>query len=847
MPDNKDKLKELHGNLIKDNYDLPKYEVFEKDMSDIKKLSELRDNLIKDNYDLPDINTFKRDMGFGVDFKAPKYEEKIEKPKSTSIFGEMPGPTMAVSESTKGQNLKQQELIAQEVSEAPERRKKAVDTTLGMWANQNNLDINSPKAQKQRSIYEQGIDSKEFSVSYGQKGLQLVRNVGAADIYLSALKQSNDIPEEYDNVKKMSNEEAARYYENKAQTEEVTPARGTGTFGAPAEFAGSVTRMLSKQSLGSLLATGTALALSPETGGGSLALLGMFGGITAITPDMMKQSYLYEFERRYQQGKSQGIPYQEAIALARVQAERAEKIGFAEAVGFGIGGKAVGTIFSKPVSGIGVKNAVKNMIKTTAPEIVSAIGVSSGSSVAKDLSARQVGFNVSNKEIAENAIDASTEAIKFMGTLAMVHAAQNKIIKLNKSVVSQFKNYVNAADPGVPETVLDNLVINKVIEPEAAEKTKQALKNTKEATAVLEPLKIEDEYILGSLSGKQEKKIKLQNEIKQLKENNVSIGIKEKEAEIAKIDEEMSNINETGDVEANEIDKELPPFEPAVEPAIVESIIEKDEQGNFIPKKYTLNKVGENPAPIISASAIKDESFGGEKPTDIKQVRLLEIRGRNSDGVTVGKVFIQLETGESYNAEVFFNDAELVTLEGIKTPVEKINQPIIQEVKTVEQLRADEQAELDSKIPNAEQYRVDGKVDKTKLTNEQDIKAFEEVYDKYDKLITPLLEKETQIKDANIDALNETIKGTKYENDARSAGLREQVAEGVTGEVPRTTEVTVTETADIAKYKPEQQQFIKETREKLGGEEQSRQLYEKEGVKKWGETYEEFILRKGCE
>ena len=74
MPDNKDKLKELHGNLIKDNYDLPKYEVFEKDMSDIKKLSELRDNLIKDNYDLPDINTFKRDMGFGVDFKAPKYE-----------------------------------------------------------------------------------------------------------------------------------------------------------------------------------------------------------------------------------------------------------------------------------------------------------------------------------------------------------------------------------------------------------------------------------------------------------------------------------------------------------------------------------------------------------------------------------------------------------------------------------------------------------------------------------------------------------------------------------------------------------------------------------------------------
>ena len=68
------------------------------------------------------------------------------------------------------------------------------------------------------------------------------------------------------------------------------------------------------------------------------------------------------------------------------------------------------------------------------------------------------------------------------------------------------------------------------------------------------------------------------------------------------------------------------------------------------------------------------------------------------------------------------------------------------EVKTVEQLREQEQSELDSKIPNAEQYRVDGKVDRTKLTNEADIKAFDEVYNKYDKLISPLLEKPVEKK-----------------------------------------------------------------------------------------------------
>ena len=70
---------------------------------------------------------------------------------------------------------------------------------------------------------------------------------------------------------------------------------------------------------------------------------------------------------------------------------------------------------------------------------------------------------------------------------------------------------------------------------------------------------------------------------------------------------------------------------------------------------------------------------------------------------------------------------------------QKVGEEVVPQQKTVEQLRAEEQAELDSKIPNAEQYRVDGKVDRDKLTNEEDIKVFDEVYNKYDKLITPLL------------------------------------------------------------------------------------------------------------
>jgi hypothetical protein len=61
--------------------------------------------------------------------------------------------------------------------------------------------------------------------------------------------------------------------------------------------------------------------------------------------------------------------------------------------------------------------------------------------------------------------------------------------------------------------------------------------------------------------------------------------------------------------------------------------------------------------------------------------------------------------------------------------------------KIVEQLRADEQAKLKAAIPNAEQYLTDGKVDRAKITDAKDLKKFDEIYDKYDRLITPLLPK----------------------------------------------------------------------------------------------------------
>jgi hypothetical protein len=106
---------------------------------------------------------------------------------------------------------------------------------------------------------------------------------------------------------------------------------------------------------------------------------------------------------------------------------------------------------------------------------------------------------------------------------------------------------------------------------------------------------------------------------------------------------------------------------------------------------------------------------------------------------TAGQVPVQPEATIGEEVEQGKPEAKpkVVTEESIKAEE-------VAPAQQVEQLRADEQAELKSSLPKAEQYLTDGKVDRAKITDAKDLKKFDEIYDKYDKLITPLLpEKET--------------------------------------------------------------------------------------------------------
>ncbi len=109
-------------------------------------------------------------------------------------------------------------------------------------------------------------------------------------------------------------------------------------------------------------------------------------------------------------------------------------------------------------------------------------------------------------------------------------------------------------------------------------------------------------------------------------------------------------------------------------------------------------------------------------------------------------------------------------------------------VKEVEDLRAQEQAELIEALPNAKQYMTDGKVDRAKITDENDLKVFDEIYNKYDKIITPLI-REAKVEETPNERkiafhggnLSEGIKGVLYISEEEDQA--KEYAEGNEGEV----------------------------------------------------------------
>jgi hypothetical protein len=103
--------------------------------------------------------------------------------------------------------------------------------------------------------------------------------------------------------------------------------------------------------------------------------------------------------------------------------------------------------------------------------------------------------------------------------------------------------------------------------------------------------------------------------------------------------------------------------------------------------------------------------------------------------------------------ELVVFEPEQIHILGNKEDIEGFKKFVSESTQTVESYRAQEQAELSQRIPNIENYKVDGKVVKSLITDENDLETYNEIYDKYDALITPLLEASEETKEQPEDIL----------------------------------------------------------------------------------------------
>jgi hypothetical protein len=166
----------------------------------------------------------------------------------------------------------------------------------------------------------------------------------------------------------------------------------------------------------------------------------------------------------------------------------------------------------------------------------------------------------------------------------------------------------------------------------------------------------------------------------------------------------------------------------------------------------------------------KKRTFRGATADDVAyQITLKKI---TEDNETRQQFEDFVESNESIKQELESGQVAEAPVEAAPVVAEQV--PVVAEEEVapaneVERLRAEEQKELLAAIPNIEEYKVNGVVDRNKITNEEDKKKFDEIYNRYDKLITPLLKAEqpvSEVQPVAEEVVQETVQEAPVEKPA---------------------------------------------------------------------------------
>ena len=309
----------------------------------------------------------------------------------------------------------------------------------------------------------------------------------------------------------------------------------------------------------------------------------------------------------------------------------------------------------------------------------------------------------------------------------------------------QLNNYRNSV--GLFKSLPDGLNIQQKKEAMNLLKEKRDLQNQVDGkdAALVKPQKERIEKINESLTKLSEDAIQEQEATTE----NVEVTPIE-ETPIAQIPEEISNLGDEEVVTLNvkTLDEVPEQFrERARLSPLSEIETRKKILGLPIGKKET-KLIGGGYTYTLTGKEAKDYAIQvettGQVPVQSETGVSETLAGRTPEAGT------EVATEETITTEQPQAEVEAVTTEEVssKTPEEATSE--------VETLRAQEQAELIEAIPNAEQYVVDGKVDRTKITDPNDLKTFDEIYDRYDKLITEVSSKTPE----NVEVVEDVVEPT---------------------------------------------------------------------------------------
>lgn len=409
-------------------------------------------------------------------------------------------------------------------------------------------------------------------------------------------------------------------------------------------------------------------------------------GQTAMVGEMYYNALANQRRELYQRGLEEGM---DRVSAAKKAMEIAPVSAIPDALVAAVMAKGVG---GKAASGV-IPNAAKESFIKAAGSALKSIGVVSATGgfagYERSKIQQRAGYKVTDAEAIENGFREAGDYAIMDAAFKVAHIGPKYLSSAAKNVLST-----------VPKEVL-NVVAEKYPD---GQRTLDEIPKFVETKAKVQDFVPEEK--IASVAGLTEKTDNIKSEIKDLEEKKkavtpaiakeIDLEISEKNKEVDFYDNQIKKVikskdqtgisEEVDDATGLKAGEQIVPKEFKIteevtptEFKVTEEVIEKDDNGDFVPKKFTLNRAGENQAPNIPIESIKEESFGGEIPTDVKEVKLLEIRGRNAEGETVGSVSIKMNDGTSNVYEVKFNDEKLSTLEVKPTEVK-----VSEEVKPAE-------------------------------------------------------------------------------------------------------------------------------------------------------------------